>query len=185
MPLVGSAHDALSALPCGGRARELASHARGGGCGGGVFLNNRGGRISRQSVHTLCERYGRLVGIEGLHPHTLRHSFATHMLAGGGRFARAARDPGPCGHLHHADLHAPRSHAAARGVSGGAPTRLSIRMGLNGTRPPSDPSANGLNGTRPHLTHLTRPTGSHRADLQVLYFVTTAAAPLKIGSSST
>ncbi len=49
-----------------------------------VFLNARGGRLSRQSVHAICEKYGRIfVGRERLHPHTLRHSFATHMLEGG------------------------------------------------------------------------------------------------------
>jgi integrase/recombinase XerD len=42
-----------------------------------VFLNQRGGRISRQSVHAIVERAGRMVGVQGLHPHTLRHSFAT------------------------------------------------------------------------------------------------------------
>ena len=82
VPLCGSALKALVDYLDGPR-RELAAHARRVAPCPGVFLNKNGGRISRQSVHTICERYGRLVGIEGLHPHTLRHSFATHMLAGG------------------------------------------------------------------------------------------------------
>ena len=48
-----------------------------------VFLNSRGRRLSRQSVHAIVARAGATVGIQGLHPHTLRHSFATHMLEGG------------------------------------------------------------------------------------------------------
>lgn len=48
-----------------------------------VFLNVRGGRISRQSVFNVVERAGAAVGVSGLHPHVLRHAFASHMLAGG------------------------------------------------------------------------------------------------------
>jgi len=47
-----------------------------------VFVNVRGGRISRQAVHVMVRRYGGRVGLD-IHPHTLRHSYATHMLAGG------------------------------------------------------------------------------------------------------
>ena len=83
VPIVGTARAALASYVDDGARAELAAHARDVGAGSAVFLNARGGRLSRQSVHTLCERYGRAVGIEGLHPHTLRHSFATHMLAGG------------------------------------------------------------------------------------------------------
>ncbi len=48
-----------------------------------VFLNARGGRLTRQSVFRIVSRAGMIIGVENLHPHTLRHSFATHMLEGG------------------------------------------------------------------------------------------------------
>jgi integrase/recombinase XerD len=47
-----------------------------------VFVNQRGGRLTRQTIFGIVRRYGHAVGLE-LHPHTLRHSFATHMLEGG------------------------------------------------------------------------------------------------------
>ena len=82
VPVMGTAAQALAAYLAGPR-EELAAHARAAAPADTVFLNARGQRLSRQSVHAICERYGRAAGIEGLHPHALRHSFATHMLAGG------------------------------------------------------------------------------------------------------
>ena len=78
VPLMGTAAAAVSSYLATGRP----SLDKTGRCPA-LFLNVRGTRISRQSVYTICERYGRVVGIEGLHPHTLRHSFATHLVEGG------------------------------------------------------------------------------------------------------
>jgi len=62
---------------------ELASKARG-GPGPAVFLNARGGRLSRQGCWKILKGYARAAGLEDrVSPHTLRHSFATHMLDAG------------------------------------------------------------------------------------------------------
>ncbi len=48
-----------------------------------VFLNHRGGSLSRQGFWQILRRYGQQVGIPELSPHVLRHSFATHLLEHG------------------------------------------------------------------------------------------------------
>lgn len=48
-----------------------------------LFLNVRGGPITTRGIQYILTRHAILVGLPGIHPHTLRHSFATHLLDGG------------------------------------------------------------------------------------------------------
>lgn len=49
-----------------------------------LFLNRRGGKLSRVMIFYIIKSMGHLAGIKkNIHPHTLRHSFATHLVEGG------------------------------------------------------------------------------------------------------
>jgi len=79
VPLGAYAADALGAYLVRGRG-PLAASGRGGPA---VFLNARGGRLSRQSAWAILHGAAQRAGVEDVSPHTMRHSFATHLLNGG------------------------------------------------------------------------------------------------------
>jgi integrase/recombinase XerD len=81
VPIGSYARSALEAYLVRGRP-VLVLQGRG---SPGVFLNQRGGRLSRQSAWAVLRSAGERAGLplDHLSPHTLRHSFATHLLDGG------------------------------------------------------------------------------------------------------
>jgi integrase/recombinase XerC len=49
-----------------------------------VFLNHFGGRLTDRAVHMIVKKYSRLANVNwDIHPHSLRHAFATHLLGSG------------------------------------------------------------------------------------------------------
>lgn len=78
VPVGGAAQRALEAYLVRGRPALTTgkSHA--------VFLNKRGGALSRQSSWTIIKDAASRAGLnKAISPHTMRHSFATHLLEGG------------------------------------------------------------------------------------------------------
>jgi integrase/recombinase XerC len=82
-------------VPYGGKAQaaleaywpvreEILAHPRTKAAPEAVFLNHLGGRLTDRSVHLLVRKYSRLANVNwDMHPHSLRHAFATHLLADG------------------------------------------------------------------------------------------------------
>lgn len=83
VPVGMHARRAVAAYVTGVRP-ELLQKSSGGSAGGALFLNSRGGRLTRQGCWKLLKEYARRAGLgDRVSPHTLRHSFATHMLDAG------------------------------------------------------------------------------------------------------
>lgn len=84
VPVGSYALEAVDAYLVRGRPELVSSVAAGAQRAGALFLNARGGRLSRQSAWTVLVRAAERAGVtRDVSPHTLRHSFATHLLDGG------------------------------------------------------------------------------------------------------
>ena len=71
-------------VPTGGAARDALREWQDASVGeGAVFRNYRGGRLSSRSMREVVRKAGLAAGEGGVHPHKLRHSFATDLLNGG------------------------------------------------------------------------------------------------------
>lgn len=85
VPVGRPALEAVDAYLVRGRPALAARRSgRADGRAGALFLNVRGGRLSRQSAWQVLRRAAEHAGVTAnVSPHTLRHSFATHLLDGG------------------------------------------------------------------------------------------------------
>ncbi len=79
VPVGRQALAALSVYLQGGRPQLVGTRPQ-----GRLLVNHRGGELTRQGLYKIVQGHARRAGLqEKMSPHTLRHTFATHLLAGG------------------------------------------------------------------------------------------------------
>ncbi|MCL2756846.1 MAG: site-specific tyrosine recombinase XerD [Coriobacteriia bacterium] len=83
VPLAGTAEAALKTYLATARFELHPKKTLAPVDGSAVFLSTRGRRLTRDAIFKIVVSCGAQVGIDDIHPHTLRHSFATHLLEGG------------------------------------------------------------------------------------------------------
>lgn len=105
-----------------------------------LFLNHRGKRLTRQGFWLILKGYAEELGIHDLTPHTLRHSFAAHMIGGG------------------ADI---RSVQALLGHASISTTQIYAQLNHAGASP-------GVDGRVPPAEATEEPVGQHGTNGQLL-----------------
>ena len=156
VPLGRQAIAAVSAYLRGGRPKLVGERQE-----RKLFVNFRGGPLTRQGLYKIVQRHARDAGLEGkMSPHTLRHSFATHLLAGRLRPARRSGDARPRRHRDDPDVHPPLRRSAQGGLLPGTPARgrplvLQGRRGVSAGR--------GMSGGEAAASY-SRPAGATLAD---------------------
>ena len=98
-----------------------------------LFLNRYGQRLSRRSYGNLVRRYSAEAGLrDGVHTHTLRHTFASHMLEGDADLRVIQELLGPLQSHDYPDIHPHYQAGSAQRLPQLSPAGVPVLMGAAG-----------------------------------------------------